>query len=557
VGTASSVTGDRAFRWIFGVSPWELFYWPTLPGGSVSRASVIRNAIAPSASYGHADVGGGNLHAARLSYFFVNGQPSGAITDLHASAGVTWRSTWAADYRSPFVVGSGIVPDGQSTRAFRLHEVNKEFSDLGSLGWDPALGEQASVESVNASGDIVGYSRIPVLRERAAALWVSGVIGDLNGLIPSDSGWYLMKANDINDRGDIVGYGWFGDRIHAFLLTPEAEAAAPLTLPFADGFESGSEWLGRDGFELTSDDAHSGSRSFRASGDWPATLTLDQEVDLAGAANPELRFWQRRAPAGPAAAIGSVLVSADEGVTWESLALTSGAAADWTEARCSLASYAGRQIRVRFRKTPSDEGGAEPGSSWFIDAVQVAEGVSAPKIVSTPAGTAALGKPYSYDVESTGSPAPTYSLSGAPAGMTIDGASGLIQWTPTAGSPAKATFTVRAENPAGADVQSVRVVLQSAGPLVATMYPPQQRGRHLLLKALVDPNGSRTTVRFSYIRRAGRTTRTAAIVVRPGAPRLVSKTIEELSCRNLASPLVTVTARNSKGDHYQSITCSP
>jgi hypothetical protein len=50
---------------------------------------------------------------------------------------------------------------------------------------------------------------------------------DLNDLIPADSGWELRTAQDINDVGQIVGYGVIdinGDGIYserrAFLLTP-------------------------------------------------------------------------------------------------------------------------------------------------------------------------------------------------------------------------------------------------------------------------------------------------------------------------------------------------
>ncbi|MBV7327420.1 hypothetical protein KFU94_04000 [Chloroflexi bacterium TSY] len=40
------------------------------------------------------------------------------------------------------------------------------------------------------------------------------------------------------------------------------------------------------------------------------------------------------------------------------------------------------------------------------------------------------GAAYSYDVEATGNPAPTYSLTSPPVGMIIDTNSGLISWTP-------------------------------------------------------------------------------------------------------------------------------
>ena len=56
----------------------------------------------------------------------------------------------------------------------------------------------------------------------------------------------------------------------------------------------------------------------------------------------------------------------------------------------------------------------------------------APGITSTPVTTAIVGANYNYDVNATGIPAPTYSLSTPPSGMTINAASGLISWIPTA-----------------------------------------------------------------------------------------------------------------------------
>ena len=55
-----------------------------------------------------------------------------------------------------------------------------------------------------------------------------------------------------------------------------------------------------------------------------------------------------------------------------------------------------------------------------------------PVIVSTPITEAVAGVPYTYTVQATGVPAPAFSLAAGPTGMTIDPASGLIQWTPLA-----------------------------------------------------------------------------------------------------------------------------
>jgi glucose/arabinose dehydrogenase len=68
----------------------------------------------------------------------------------------------------------------------------------------------------------------------------------------------------------------------------------------------------------------------------------------------------------------------------------------------------------------------------------------APVITSTALTTAVQGAPYRYDVQATGSPAPTYALSTAPSGMTINSTSGLISWTPA--STGSFGVTVQASN---------------------------------------------------------------------------------------------------------------
>jgi len=79
-----------------------------------------------------------------------------------------------------------------------------------------------------------------------------------------------------------------------------------------------------------------------------------------------------------------------------------------------------------------------------------------PSITSTPVTTAIADTPYSYDLDAT-DPNPgdtlTWSLLTAPAGMTIDPATGLIQWTPSA---------------AQAGDHPVEVKVQDAGGLFAT-----------------------------------------------------------------------------------------
>src|SRR5690606_34940077 len=69
-----------------------------------------------------------------------------------------------------------------------------------------------------------------------------------------------------------------------------------------------------------------------------------------------------------------------------------------------------------------------------------------------------IGQQYKYDVQATGAPAPTYTVVGAPAGLTINATTGLMVWEPTeAGS---FDVTVKATNSVGEDEQSFKIVVK-------------------------------------------------------------------------------------------------
>ena len=87
--------------------------------------------------------------------------------------------------------------------------------DLGTL----AGGQQSAAYAINERGDIVGFSEGSDHSARAVIV-TAGVMRDLNGLIPSGSGWVLTEARDINDAGRIVGTGWLDGEQRGFLLTP-------------------------------------------------------------------------------------------------------------------------------------------------------------------------------------------------------------------------------------------------------------------------------------------------------------------------------------------------
>jgi hypothetical protein len=83
----------------------------------------------------------------------------------------------------------------------------------------------------------------------------------------------------------------------------------------------------------------------------------------------------------------------------------------------------------------------------------------APTITSTPVTSGVLNGAYTYQVLSTGNPQATYSLTAAPAGMSINAATGRISWTPSA--VGSYSVTVQASNADGQTSQtySIKVTL--------------------------------------------------------------------------------------------------
>jgi hypothetical protein len=75
--------------------------------------------------------------------------------------------------------------------------------------------------AINESDQVVGFCdwSASTWGECWAFYWdaVHGVI-DLNSVLPPDSGWRLVEARDINDRGQIAGAGYLNGQVNGFLL---------------------------------------------------------------------------------------------------------------------------------------------------------------------------------------------------------------------------------------------------------------------------------------------------------------------------------------------------
>jgi probable HAF family extracellular repeat protein len=203
VGNIDQADGPPAFphyarAFVFAGGEFRLL--PTLPGGFYSDAGDINNR--------------GQI-AGQSSLLATNGAIVG-----HA---VIWDSRGIRDLGTlPGAMTSlctGINDRGQATGYSDTHGFIYTGGQMRSLG-NLSGHFYNTPRDINNFGHIVGESSNARFEERRAFLYANGVLHDLNDLIPRRSGWFLVEANGINDRGEIVGTGIYRERRKAFLLKP-------------------------------------------------------------------------------------------------------------------------------------------------------------------------------------------------------------------------------------------------------------------------------------------------------------------------------------------------
>jgi probable HAF family extracellular repeat protein len=146
----------------------------------------------------------------RLSAFLWH---KGRMRQLPKLAGSTFCSAQAVNNLSE-IVGSCDLPNGT------VHGViwrGGHVDDLGALGDDDS---PSTALDINLHRQVVGSSEVTEGKLRAF-LWEKGQLFDLNRTIPPNSGWLLLAASRINDKGEIAGRGYFEGAIRAFILRPE------------------------------------------------------------------------------------------------------------------------------------------------------------------------------------------------------------------------------------------------------------------------------------------------------------------------------------------------
>lgn len=144
---------------------------------------------------------------------------NGVTQDLGTLGGRYCMATGINDLGQ--VTGNAETSNGQSHAFFYSNGVTIDLgvgtANYGSYG----LG-------LNNLGEVVGTSISPDGGPHYAFVYSNGLLVDLNSYVDPATKWNLEEAMDINDSGQIVGYGniegQYGTR--AFLLTPIPEPAS-------------------------------------------------------------------------------------------------------------------------------------------------------------------------------------------------------------------------------------------------------------------------------------------------------------------------------------------
>lgn len=206
VGT-SRTSGDRlpqtATRWVGG----QAASLGTLPGSQFSRAFAEN---ARGQAVGEATAADGSPRAVLFTR-------DGTVRDL---GGLGSGSAVANDINARgTVAGVSSAPGGPTTAVV--------FGSGGPQALPPLEPQVTGIsraDAVNHAGDVVGHAsgffNFPTL-DGSAVLWREGSAHNLNALVTDANGFVLRSAEDIDERGRIVGYGTIDGETHAFLLTPQ------------------------------------------------------------------------------------------------------------------------------------------------------------------------------------------------------------------------------------------------------------------------------------------------------------------------------------------------
>jgi probable HAF family extracellular repeat protein len=218
-GAGEDEHGSRALRWQLGVAQ-------QIETGRVGAARAINDegVIAGQLSAGSTD------EFSSVAFRLGTGPADTAVTIPGPHAGGSGAAL-ALD-RNGRASGYIETPSAVHAATFELAGAVDDIDTMNNL--------HSTASGMNDAGQVVGTFFAGPADEDRAFLVHDGAMVDLNELVEVD-GWTLVEARDINNRGEIAGWGLRDGRERAFLLRPRSNqtarlASVAIATP-ADGFE--------------------------------------------------------------------------------------------------------------------------------------------------------------------------------------------------------------------------------------------------------------------------------------------------------------------------------
>jgi probable HAF family extracellular repeat protein len=194
----------------------KAYQLPTFKGDAVGVAAWINDkgqVVGSSGACAAFNANSGLYLVENHALLWDNGQAKD-LGNLGGTGGIAGNHSCAINNRGE-VVGHSELANDTTFHGF-LWTKERRMQDLGTLS-----GDYASIAvGINDAGTVVGAS-LDVSFTPRAYVWKNGGMTDLNKLIDGTSALYLLLAETINGRGEIVGLGVStSGELHGFLAIP-------------------------------------------------------------------------------------------------------------------------------------------------------------------------------------------------------------------------------------------------------------------------------------------------------------------------------------------------
>lgn len=212
---------DRGF--IYNNSDQTYFMVPSL-SGEATRQSYMTAINSTGKAVGFSDAKITDTEQYTVKSFIVDTTNENTLTELPTKDN---RATFAHDINiHDEVVGSIYISGSRNNHEAFYYDAKSGSEELTLIGFLRSDFTDSRARAINDSGQIVGRALVsaPTLNEFAAFIYENNQMKNLNELVSCDSGWKLTEATDINNAGQIVGFGAKDGEVRAFRLDPTGGA---------------------------------------------------------------------------------------------------------------------------------------------------------------------------------------------------------------------------------------------------------------------------------------------------------------------------------------------